>query len=312
MDRRSFLKLALAGTGLAATWQPASAAGIFTRTSQAEPLPKGGKSALTPSLKGIVTDNENPAVVNSLCPDWMEIEFGPWCWDMSHQYNCKWGLHLFNSIPAVADIQQAIQHPAYDGWWLMLNEPDLEKMTAMQAVKLVQKQMDPVLAVDPNAKFALGGGSQYHAPFRSSPWLPKVWQKLPLRYQAKVKAFHTHYYPQADFGDTAQIYSTAPIKAYLTAWRNWMNRNAGDQPRQLWITEIGLGDSAFTRADSRTVLYPLLVQSAMDGLAERWAWYSESKPDGYVTLCEPGTANVTTHGKVFAALKPGIYPTAAS
>lgn len=307
MDRRSFLKIALAGTGLAATWQPAAATGLLPKLLPGESVESAPKP-LAPSMKGIVTDNENPTVVNSLCPDWMEIEFGEWCWNQDHKYNCKWALHLFNQTAAASDIQQAMQHPSYDGWWLIFNEPDLEKMTAGQAVKQAAQQMNAVLAVDPNAKFAFGGGSQLHAPFTSSAWLPKVWQKLPANLKTKVKAFHTHYYPQSEFGDSPQIFSTAPIKAYLTAWRNWMKQNAADQPRQLWVTEIGLIQTNFTRADPRTVLYPVLIQAAMNGLAERWAWYSESTTDGYTTLCEPAGSKVTPHGMVFAAIKPGVYP----
>src|SRR5581483_9802264 len=207
MHRRSFLKMALAGGTLAATWQPASAAsGLVSKFQPSEPgdnAPKG----IARSLKGIVTDNETPAVVNSLSADWMEIEFGPWNWNMDYQYNCKWALHLFNQIPNAGDVQQAIQHPSYEGWWLTLNEPDIEKMSASAAVNLVQKQMDIVLSVDPNASVCLGGGSQLHAPFKPNPWLPKVWKKLPAYLKPSIRAFHTHYYPQVEFGDTGQIYS---------------------------------------------------------------------------------------------------------
>src|SRR5581483_3536368 len=123
MHRRSFLKMALAGGTLAATWQPASAAtGLVSKFQPTAPKDNAPRGTFQ-SLKGIVTDNEIPAVVNSLNADWMEIEFGHWNWNMEYQYNCKWSLHLFNQMPDAEEVRLAIQHPSYEGWWLTLSEP---------------------------------------------------------------------------------------------------------------------------------------------------------------------------------------------
>ena len=145
--------------------------------------------------------------------------------------------------------------------------------------------MRAVLAADPNAKFCIGGGSQLHAPFTTDPWFPKVWGLLPNNLKPKIQAIHTHYYPQSEVGpDSDLIYSAEPIKKYLKSWRRWIKNHAQDIPRELWVTEIGLIWTATNRSDSRAVLYPMMVQAAMDGLAERWAWYSQSKAEGYATL----------------------------
>src|SRR5947208_14369646 len=123
MRRREFLSTILAGATLAATWQAASASGLGKQPAPVKFDDKG--SQLAPALKGFGANDENPATVNPLNPEWLYIEFGSWCWDMSHQYNCKWALHLGDQIPNADDVAQAIQHPSYDGWRLTLNEPDL-------------------------------------------------------------------------------------------------------------------------------------------------------------------------------------------
>ncbi len=309
MDRRTFFKTAFFGAIAATTASPAAAAGIRREFQDfAEPI-NAANGILGPSLKGVVTNDERPERLNPLNPGWMEIEFGHWCWNMQAQYNCKWGLHLFNMVPAAEEIAKAIQHPAYDGWWLTLNEPDLENMPTETALKLIERQMRTVLAVDPSAKFCIGAGSQLHAPFTAEPWFPKVWKRFPADLKPAVQAFHTHYYPQVQFGpDSEEIFKPFGIQKYLKAWRKWMKRNSKDQPRQLWLTEIGLVWTDANRSDPRVSLYPLMVQKAVDGLAERWAWYSMSKPDGYVPLYNPYPDGMTTEGQVFAAINPGVYP----
>lgn len=312
MNRRGFLKAALAGATLATGWQSAALASGFGPKASEPEFEDKAKVGLV-ALKGICTNDENPDRVNCLNPNWMYIEFGDWCWNMAHQYNCKWSLHLFDQIPNAADVAQAIQHPSYEGWWLMLNEPDLANVSAEAAVQLVQQQMSVVLAVDPNAKFCLGGGSQMHAPNTSTPWFPAVWQLLPAEFKAHVNAVHTHYYPQTERGATHESAFTAdPIRKYVKGWRNWLNKNAGDMHRELWVTEIGLNwrDTAL-QTEPRLPLYPLLIQEAMNGIVERWAWYSQSKPDGFVTLLEPEASQLTPVGTVFAASQPGIYPVKA-
>ena len=119
MRRREFLKTTLLGAIAAGAWQPVSAAGIGggfynAQKTNEEALPFSG-----PSLKGMITDFEDPACVNALNPGWMEIEFGPWCWDLSHVYNCKWALHLHNQIPNVEDVKLAVRHPDCESWWLL-------------------------------------------------------------------------------------------------------------------------------------------------------------------------------------------------
>jgi hypothetical protein len=307
MQRRDFLKAVLAGTTLAAGLQTVSASGIVNRGIPAEVDDKVKPVKL--ALKGFCTNDEAPASVNPLHPDWMYIEFGSWCWNMDAQYACKWGLHLLDMIPTAEDVAKAIQHPSYDGWWLTLNEPDLANVSPQAAATLVQAQMEVVLSVDPNAKFCVGMGSQMHAPFTSEPWFPAVWALIPANLKPSIRAFHTHYYVQCEAGLTHDdLFSPEPIRRYAKAMRQWLNKNANEMKRELWITEIGLAWNDQLSADPRVTLYPLVVQDAMNGTVDRWAWYSQSTDDGYATLCEPYSSKQTALGQVFSAMQAGLYP----
>lgn len=307
MQRRDFLKAILAGTTLAAGMQTVSASGIGN--PELAPEWDDKKKASKLALKGICMNDESPAAVNPLHPDWAYVEFGPWCWDMNHQYGCKWALHLVDMIPSAEDVAQAIQHPSYDGWWMTLNEPDLAKLAAQDAATLVQKQMEVVLAVDPSAKFCVGLGSQLHAAFTSEPWFPAVWALLPEHLKPAIRAFHTHFYAQSQAGlSYDDLFSPEPVQNYVKAWRTWLNKNITDKKRELWISEIGMTWSDQLRADPRVTLYPLVVQNAMNGLADRWAWYGQSAVDGYATLCEQYSPKQTVLGQVFSAMQTGLYP----
>lgn len=307
MRRREFLSTVLAGATLAATWQAASASGIIKQSSAVIPPEKSVQA--TVAQKGFAANDENPAAVNPLNPEWMYIEFGPWNWNMDARYNSKWALHLGDQVPNADDVAKAIQHPSYEGWWLTLNEPDLANVSPKDAVAVVQKQMEVVLSVDPNAKFCLGMGSQLHAPGTTSPWFPKVWKSLPKNLKPAIKAFHTHYYPQSDASIGGNdIFSADPIRKYLKTVRTWIDKNAGDFRREFWITEIGLAMEGSVASDPRVTLYPLVVQDAMNGNVERWAWYSQSTSDGYATLCQSYSQTQTALGSVFAAMQSGVYP----
>jgi hypothetical protein len=261
------------------------------------------------ALKGLCCNDEDPAAVNPLNPEWMYIEFGSWCWNLNAQYVCKWALHLFDAVPLPEDVAKAIQHPSYEGWWLTLNEPDLAGVSPASAVELIQAQIQVVRSVDPGARFCLGVGSQLHAVGTADPWFPAVWKLLPANLKPAVRAFHTHYYAQSQQGlSHEQFYSPEPVRKYVNTWRKWMNKNAKEFRRELWMTEIGMVNTPQVLADSRGTLYPLVVQDAMNGVAERWAWYSMSTNDGYATLCEPYAPTQTALGRVFSAIKPGVYP----
>ena len=152
-------------------------------------------------------------------------------------------------------------------------------------------------------------GSQTHAPNTAGAWFPKVWKLLPKTYKSAVKAFHTHYYPQCEPGMTHDgIFSADPIRKYVQGVRTWIDKIGKDFRRELWITEIGLVMNEDVRTDPRVTLYPLVVQDAMNGNVERWAWYSENTSDGYATLCEPYSPKQTSLGNVFAAMQSGVYP----
>ena len=307
MRRREFLSTILAGATVAATWQAASAGGIAKETAAAPSSDKGAPVLV--SQKGFAANDESPATVNPLNPEWMYIEFGPWNWNMDAHYNCKWALHLTDQIPNADDVAKAIQHPSYDGWWLTLNEPDLANVSPKDAVAIVQQQMQVVLSVDPNAKFCLGMGSQIHAPGTTSPWFPKVWRLLPKSCKSAVKAFHTHYYAQCEPGLAPNdIFSPVPIRKYVKMIRSGSTRMPGTCDGNYGLLKLDWqwkGLCGMTRA---VTLYPLVVQDAMNGTVERWAWYSESTSDGYATLCESYSPKQTALGSVFAAMQSGIYP----
>lgn len=297
----------IAGAALTAGWQTASASGIVGQDEPHVPADKPKPTFM--SLKGFSTNDENPAHVNALAPQWMSIEFGPWNWNMNAQYNMKWGLHLLSMMPNADDVALAIKHPSYDGWWLCLNEPDLEGISPQAGADLITRQMQVVLSVDPNAKFCLGMGSQLHTPNTANPWFPTVWNSISADLKKSVKAFHTHYYAQVETSAPDRIFSPDSIVQFIKNNRKWINKNAKDTYRELWISEIGLVTDDNIKNDTRLPLYPLVVQNAMNNNAERWAWYSMSVPDGYATLMIPNSGGALTPlGSVFAGLVPGVYP----
>lgn len=252
-----------------------------------------------PTLKGIAANELDGWA--ALRVQWAHVEFGHWLWDSPQQsFGAPCSFHLYKQIPIATEIFAAIQHPSFDGWWLVGgNEPDLEKLPAADGVTLLKAQIDAVKATHPTAKFCATLGSQIHAPTKPSAWFPPVWNALPAPYKASIGAFHTHFYAGV-LANPANLSSPAQIKTFLQTVRNWMN-NSGSAARELWLTEIGLGHNTVTDTDPRTILYPQVVAQACSGLVTRWAWYIyEARGDGYFGLRDNHVPNCI--GKVFAAM----------
>lgn len=250
-----------------------------------------------PSLKGIVANELDNW--NVLRVQWAHVEFGHWFWDLPQSYGAPTTFHLYKQVPIATDIFAAIQHPSFDGWWMIGgNEPDLESVSVADEIVLLKAQIDAVKATHPTAKFCATLGSQVHAPHKTGAWFPNVWKALPSTYKTNITAFHTHFYPGT--ANPINLYSITQTKNYLQAVRNWMNNN-GCATRELWLTETGLPHNSVTDNDPRTVLYPQIVAQACANLVTRWAWYLiESRGDGYLGLRDNHVPNCI--GRVFAAV----------
>lgn len=266
------------------------------------------------ALKGMITNDAIPAIVNPHNADWMEIIFGSHAWDYSKIYNCKWALHLYGMVPDPADVTKALAHPSYDGWWLLgTNEPDLGNATPAQYAQLVTLQKLAVCAADPNAKFCISCGTWLNPCQKPNSWFQQMWALLVGATKKRVYALDTHFYstypglvPQSDW------FLKSPITAAIQPMREWLNvphPECGYIPtvsressivRELWTTEIGLVDDAYVQAHAAEAdQYPVKVQNVMDKWCARWAWYAMSANNGYRDLWNGG---LTPVGQVFAAL----------
>lgn len=259
------------------------------------------------ALRGIACNHLVSSFINPVNPQWFYTAWGDYCLNaLAIPENIQWVMHLYETIPAPDDVaQMKANNPNYKGFFCVGgNEPDLEGRTPKQVKKLICEQMDAVLLGDPSAKFAVTMGSQVNAFGGASaiPFVVKVWEKLPVAYRQKVRAFHTHFYPQAKLNNPnhPDIYNPAHITAFLD------QQNAGIQSlpdwtnnQLVWLTEIGLSKSALTNSDPRTHSYPGVVHTATQGKAGRWAWYGFQDISNVHCFWEQG---MTPTGETFAGL----------
>ena len=265
------------------------------------------------AAKGLVCNDNRAASVAQLNPDWVHVQFGATAWDTTNVLAHDWVLALYDYIPTADEVAKAIQHPNYGGQWMVgHNEPDLsEGWTPLEQYTLISAQIAAVLKVDPTARFAVEGGSQYHPIWSVTPqgnpnsYFWKVWKKMTPTEQAAVRALHFHYYVQAEIFpplDLNLIWSPDPIIAYFTKVKAGMAMLNVDTKR-LWVTEIGLAETAYTLANmDKVAQYPSVIQQAMDVVgAARWAYYIQKyRNDGYHALQDAN--GLTGTGQTFAGL----------
>ncbi len=250
--------------------------------------------------------NDLPSVAKTggLHTDWMHVGWGSWLWDYSKVYPVNWTIGLYNIIPLASDVALVIQHPNYDGWWMLLNEPDLEYQTFdwRVAANIVNQQMAVVLGQDPGAKFAVATGSQGSPANQPDSYFSHLWPLITN--QHKVKAFQTNFYVQStpQYGFNKDAWLTAlPINQYVKPLSIWRNQNYPD--KQLWLKEIGLVKDAYFDTHDPSI-YPAVIDSVCNGTIERWSWYGMSNltTPNYVTLLQGNAATVTPTGHAFETL----------
>lgn len=256
------------------------------------------------ALAGFVMND--PPTANLLSPAWVYSDFGTWL--LNYNFGAaKLVINMTNltALPSASDVARVASHPNYDRWWMVgYNEPDLNGITAKQEADRIAAQGNLILSVQPNARLSIASLSQYHPLGGQYAW--KVWGKLPANIQARVKAFNVHFYVQSAGLPDASTFLAQPIEDYLDASRAAMVAH-GVGGLELWITEIGLAHSAYTDAHPTEVAnYPNVIAAAMNGRAERWAFYKQlatSAGDPYWTLMPFSPyPSLSAQGQAFKAL----------
>lgn len=256
---------------------------------------------MTATLKGFVCNNADPARVNLLAPDWIAIQFGSYCWDLTRDYGAmKWALHHFDALPAAADIQRAMLHPAYDGWHMVgTNEADLAGTPLPQLVDLITAQHDVIMAADPHARLVIECGTCQNPIYAAPAWFDGYWSAIPKNVKKDIHALNTHYYVQSVETNQANWLTLNPARKYLKNCRAHLD---GALPlRELWVGEIGLAQDTYVMSNpALRDLYPSVIAAACNGYAARFAVYVMEPALNYVPLSVSG-AN-TPYGATFAAL----------
>lgn len=248
-------------------------------------------------LKGFCANDETPAQVNALAPDWVRIDFGAWCWDFNAAYSAmKWALDVSHCAVNVGDftasnIALAMQHDAYDGWWLLGNEPDLEGLTPLAFANDCVAKIGFVRAVDEDAKFVLACGTHLNPAWLPNSYFDQVKEQIKavsIPCWRALKALGAHLYNNPNFSIDAYF-------AELRAFANSLNPT-----REVWITEIGRTlDSPNAKYNPNNI-----HQRALDNGIERWCWYAQQPlltAANY--FCLQGTDGMlTAHGEGFKAI----------
>lgn len=258
------------------------------------------------ALHGMVAND--PPTVNLLSPAWIQTDF-----DLALlQYDfgeTKMVLNMANLAqdPTPADIVALTLHPAYDRWFMVgYNEPDLNGYNAQEAADKIIAQGNLILSVVPNARLTIASLSQYKSLF-SAQYFWKIWNKLPANIQNKVRAVNIHFYTQAEQLPDSETFSPQPIISHLDATRASMTEH-GIGDKQLFVTEIGLAKTPYTLAHMSDVAnYPNVIQTAMNGRADRWALYAQlewASAENYHGLISSSPyGQITEMGQTFAGMQ---------
>lgn len=179
------------------------------------------------SLKGFCANSSDPVHVNLFSPAWINIELGSWSGNLENDYGAtKFALNISSlSDMAIAEyLPPARAHPAYDHLLILLNEPDLTGQTAAQQAAIANHQMEIVLALDPQAKFALSVGTGEHPPYKEFSYGIALFGGITLK--KKIVALLATYYP----------YQSAPLfQKFCNKFVEW----AHTQNREAWLGEWG-------------------------------------------------------------------------
>lgn len=257
-------------------------------------IPRVAKAQVV-SLKGCILNNAVSPYHQTIsaASDWVRMDTSKWISGLSIQIGCKVAFDLSSKIPDAVTIQTVVARPEYDHWWMSLNEPDLgsPSLTPQQAVDIFKAQVDAVLPLDSNAKFALSCGTYLNPVYTPNAWGQQLWALVPRgSYRQAVDAFHTHWY---DYG-----LNHPELNIYLKNLQTfWANDTTGFHTRELWLSEIG----AFTQADGSVNPTPTHIQDLCNkhGL-NRWAWYAQYATAGY--MCLEDANGLTLTGQEYNAL----------
>jgi hypothetical protein len=240
------------------------------------------------SLKGFCANAEAPAAVNPLAPDWVNIELGAWSGNLAFDYGAtKFALNVSNL--SLTEIQQclpnALLHPSYDHWFILLNEPS-EGFAPQQAADIVNSQLDVITGIDPLAKCCLSAGTGLHPIYKANSYLQQL---FPLIVKKRfIKAFGATFYP----------YDGAPsFHKFVLKSRNYLDLNYAT--RDLWILECGqvIGQAP------ETLFSMDVVEQECENRVARWAWYAQqaipnTPAAGYDCLLD-AAGNRTALGQMF-------------
>lgn len=240
------------------------------------------------SLKGFCANAEAPAAVNPLAPDWVNIELGAYSGNLAWNYGAtKVALNL-NDVTD-AEIQQflppAMQHPSFDHWFILLNEPS-EGMTVAQAAQVANRQIDLVTSLDQDAKFCLSMATGLHPLYKRNAYGQQLWAAIVKK--RFVKAFGATFYP----------YGGGPsFHHFVLKTRNWLDE--AYPAREFWILECG----QVTGQAPETLFSMDVVEQECENRVARWAWYAQqaipnTPAAGYDCLLD-AAGNRTALGQMF-------------
>lgn len=279
MQRRTFLKTSLALAGATALGLP--------HVAHAKRKPEQN-----PSLKGYCVNNEWTPLNRMLSPRWGLIGWGAWlAKPMQYTPSFKWAIALYDydaSFEMNAENMAAVMaHPHYDGWWVLLREPDLNN-TVDEAAGLVNAQVPLILSYDPQARFCVSIGTGQNPVYRDGSYGKALWAAIDSQWKSHIQAKGVTYYP----------YDQAPqLQKFLKQTNGWKPE------RELWVLEYGIGKGIppTVTIDGSTPFTVTTARQAMwDNGVARDSWYAmQDKPGtvsaAYECLLDP-SENFTATG----------------
>lgn len=244
------------------------------------------------SRKGYVINNEAVSLNRMLSPEWGVIGWGAWLkGQWGYRANFKWSIALADYDPSfemnAENMAGVMAHPHYDGWWILLREPDLNN-SVDEAAELVNAQIPLIRSYDPDARFCVSFGTGRNPVYRDGSYGKQLWGAIDDAHNPYIQAKGFTYYP----------YDQAPqLNKFLKqtgAWKPGL---------ELWILEYGIGKDVTPTVtlDGETPFTVTSARAAMEANGvTRDAWYAEQAIAGtvaeaYVCLLD-ANENITAVG----------------
>jgi len=214
-------------------------------------------------MKGFCANQENPAHVNALAPNFIVIGWGAWLLNPAIDYGTtQIVVALFDADPtfakSAANIAAVVAKWGNRLTWLTLREPDLN-LTPAQAAAEANADMALVLSVDMNAKFAVSVGTGENPPYKDGSFANQLWSLLDFKF-ALVAVAVTYY-----------SYGNAPsFRKFVNNFAEWKAN------REHWIVEHGIatGQTPKNIATGVPFTLPNARAEMEDAGIDRAAWYA--------------------------------------